>query len=146
MTFTPELAPYEEQEKKFYQSMLAAAPKEAHGQRIETTTGPGVPDWNLCYQQREYWIELKVGETKGPLLRPEQHVWMIRRQRAGGMPVVLFRNPKMDTVGLYIFPDSWTTCAAAGKYVMIWGDPHKKVLDTPTKRKQLFSYLFSFRL
>lgn len=52
-------------------------------QRIESTTGRGIPDITASnHIIGEIWIEAKVG-TK-PRLEPEQFAWMMRRSAFGG--------------------------------------------------------------
>lgn len=45
-------------------------------QRIETTTGSGVPDVYCCWKSKPFWMELKVWTPGvGILLRKEQWAW-----------------------------------------------------------------------
>lgn len=63
-----------------------------HWQRIETTTGSGVPDVNRCHKGVESWFELKV-HTGPAIILPEkaekkargaQVGWMKERSAHGG--------------------------------------------------------------
>ena len=60
-----------------------------HIQRIETTTGNGVPDINWCNDGNEIWIETKIEKTGSALLEKEQFAWGMRRQVCGGRVVVI---------------------------------------------------------
>jgi hypothetical protein len=63
---------------------------DAHIQRIETSTGSGIPDMNICWHGREFWAESKVATPGGNvLLRPFQWAWLKRRQSHGGKSVIL---------------------------------------------------------
>ena len=68
-----------------------------HFQRIETTTGAGVPDLEGCLDGREFWTELKVVEpmARGMCrvnLKGPQIMWLYRRRRAGGRAYCLARH------------------------------------------------------
>jgi hypothetical protein len=69
-------------------------PASWHIQKIETSTGSGVPDLNVaipdqCPQRsRELWIEVKNGP--GAHIQPFQVAWWIHRLRAGGIIWVLW--------------------------------------------------------
>ncbi len=75
-------------EKKFWQALKRLLP-DVHWQRIETTTGCGIPDVNGCYKAGEFWLELKVLKGKHSLsfqssLKPLQSAWLFKRWLAGG--------------------------------------------------------------
>lgn len=54
-------------------------------QRIETLTGNGVPDFNICWMSHEFWVESKVLRPDGGLwIRKEQYAWGMRRHKYGG--------------------------------------------------------------
>ena len=60
-------------------------------QRIETTTGRGVPDAHICAGRgQEFWLEFK--SDRSPFLRPEQFAWISRRCNRGGAVFILHRN------------------------------------------------------
>ena len=48
---------------------MSGLPEHWHAQRIETTTGRGVPDIELCANGRCCWIELKALRRR-PHLHP----------------------------------------------------------------------------
>ena len=73
----------------------------AHVQSIETTTGNGVPDLNICMSRFDFWVELKVDTGKGTLLRKEQRVWMYERMKQGGTCFVLSYNIECGLVVIY---------------------------------------------
>lgn len=96
--------------------LLDALPPNSHAQRIEVTTGRGVPDLNLCGNGREWWLELKA-DHKLPLLRPEQFAWLTRRHNAGGLCGVIHRPPGWKHWHFHC-PSSWRT-ETQGPYVAI---------------------------
>ena len=53
-------------------------------QRIDVTSGRGVPDVNMVIQGKEVWIELKIAYKGQFFLRKEQYVWGLRRTKVGG--------------------------------------------------------------
>jgi Holliday junction resolvase len=67
-------------------------------QRIETSTGSGVPDINCCKNREEIWIETKCLNTVEAVLRPMQYAWLMRRQKAGGMCIILNLCKKDDCI------------------------------------------------
>lgn len=78
-------------EKTFTNWFTRTMPRTWHLQRIETTTGRGIPDMNVCAGPHcEFWIEFKRG-TKFPILRPEQWAWLQRRAACGGKVFILHR-------------------------------------------------------
>jgi hypothetical protein len=97
---------------------------DAHVQRIETSTGSGVPDMNICWYGIEFWAESKV-ETPGGniLLRPFQWAWMKKRQNAGGK-VILLAERNQDR------PAQVSMWAVANINVAVHG-AHLKVITTP---------------
>lgn len=69
-----------------------------HWQRIESTTGVGIPDINGCYNGCDFWIEIKYLDAfpKRPAtpvrinhFTAEQKLWLKRRGEVGGR-VLLF--------------------------------------------------------
>jgi hypothetical protein len=70
----------------------------AHVQRIENTTTNGVPDFNMCLNGREIWVEAKVLYPKGILLRKEQYAWAVSRSECGGRVFVLTWDEAHNTV------------------------------------------------
>lgn len=70
-------------------------PENYHVQRIETSTGSGVPDINMIVDGREVWMEVKANQkTKAGYvrIRKEQYAWMKRRAMCGGVCVVVDRE------------------------------------------------------
>ena len=63
------------QESKFYQELKKAWPN-VHFQRIETTTGLGIPDVNCCVNGVEFWLELKVSLGKRLAITKYQKSWI----------------------------------------------------------------------
>lgn len=94
----------------------------AHWQSIETTTGRGVPDVNLCYRGTELWMELKVGKKPEPILRPEQFAWAIRRFTAGGNCCIVMLEDN-DPRFLSVFLAPYNDVRRHGKYVKVHDQP-----------------------
>jgi len=65
-------------------------------QRLEVTTGSGVPDLAVLYQGKTFWIELKWDTDH---IRPEQHIWGLKAIQAN-VPVFYVcgyeKDQKMD--------------------------------------------------
>lgn len=80
-------------ESNLYQWMRTRVP-EAHWQRIESSTGQGIPDVNVCWKGFEVWWELKVCVGNIIDLRKEQRAWLIRRWKTGGRCGVCISFPR----------------------------------------------------
>lgn len=74
-------------ETAFYNKIKDHLP--GHVQRIESSSGSGIPDVNGCHSGIEYWIELKVDVKRLILLRKEQYAWGMRRALSGGHVMVI---------------------------------------------------------
>lgn len=86
--------------------LVSGVPIGAHTQTIETTTGRGVPDLNLCLDGNETWIELKAQGYR-PVMRPEQVAWLHQRVRSGGVAIVLHRSSKDPRMWNVHSPIKW---------------------------------------
>lgn len=62
--------------------------KQADCCAIENEAGSGIPDLNVCYKGKDFWIEIKYREelpkristpALGKALRPSQRIWFKRR-------------------------------------------------------------------
>jgi len=84
-------------ESKLYQRIKKHI-KDAHFQRIETSTIQGVPDINYCIEGVEGWIELKV--SRGKLSR-FQKVWIYTRLKHGGRVFILVSVPRERALKLF---------------------------------------------
>ena len=66
-----------------------------HWTRIESSTGEGIPDVELCVDGPTAWIELKIGDMTPDGLKAdiskEQFVWHTLRLKAGGLAYFLVR-------------------------------------------------------
>ena len=63
-------------------------------QRIETSTGNGVPDVYCCWKSKPFWLELKIWTPgTGILLRKEQWAWAKQHEIFGGHSFVLAQTP-----------------------------------------------------
>ena len=113
----------EDKEVKFWKFLKGKlANQGVDMQRIENTTGGGVPDVNMCHQSRDAWIELKVYVKGNVLLRKEQYAWLVRRARSGGNVMVMAHNTENDRVEFFMPPFKVRPFGKAGKYVAIIGD------------------------
>lgn len=110
-------------EQKFYQ-FLRKKLSGADLQRIETTTGSGVPDVNAICRSVETWLELKVVLPRGILLRPEQYAWGMRRAKHGGKCMVLAWDKDNDIVLIHLFPFITIEAISSKKYLKIVSTPH----------------------
>lgn len=88
-------------------------------QRIENTTGGGVPDLNACFRGTEAWIELKVHVKGNVVLRKEQYAWIYRRFIHEGNVMVIALNPVDNTVEFYTQPFTVRKWGNNGKYVAV---------------------------
>lgn len=64
--------------------------------RIESIAGAGIADCSCCHESgREFWIELKMLDSKGQFeLRPSQAAWHVRRRLFNSATFVLARSEK----------------------------------------------------
>lgn len=114
-------------------------------QRIETSTGMGIPDVYCCYKGKPFWLELKVWiDGTGILLRKEQWGWANRHKASGGVSFVVTQTP-IDNVVL-LMPIESIIVSPYGtqeKYVLITS---KQSRDTAIRRSKikepLIKYLF----
>ena len=80
---SPEQKIYE----KFERALKRALPKgRYHLQRIETSTGTGIPDVYFRYERHVCWIETKTIEYA---VSKEQYAWACKEMTAGGQCWVL---------------------------------------------------------
>lgn len=108
-------------EQRFKRWFVHNSPPSWHVQCIESSTGNGIPDVNLCAHGLEIWLELKAG-TPQPKLRPEQLAWLTRRNTAGGRAYVL-HQPKDDNHPWAIYSAPFVKTRVAGGYVIIEDTP-----------------------
>jgi|DEB0MinimDraft_10_1074344.scaffolds.fasta_scaffold225487_1 Holliday junction resolvase len=107
-------------ESKFYRELKTAI-KDVDFQRIETSTGSGVPDLNCCsFDGKECWIELKVEQAGGKVfLRKEQYAWGFRRAKMWKGKVWVAARA-LRSVRWYRFPHFQVEPRGnSGKYVTI---------------------------
>ncbi len=74
-------------------------------QRIETSTGSGIPDLNVCWSGREFWIESKANAGTCPHIRPAQYAWMLHRCSKGGICFVIHRPPNDPVWNIWVITD-----------------------------------------
>lgn len=110
-----------------------------HCQTIETTTGSGIPDINVCYDGKEFWVETKIAMPTGAvLLRPFQHAWIRRRASFGGKVMVLALEPVTDTVWVWWAYD--IVVESQGKYLKIISAPWYSAPRSHTKWTSLMTF------
>lgn len=85
-------------ENVFWDSIKKALPY-VHWQRIESSTGQGIPDVNGCIGGDSFWLELKVVSGIKVHLRSSQVAWLMRRSDVGGSAWILIK--KKDIIYLY---------------------------------------------
>lgn len=115
----------EQKEIKFWRWLKNKLSKEPVDlQRIENTTGGGVPDVNACHHGREAWIELKVHVKGMVVLRKEQYAWIVRRGHThGGNVMVMALDPVNSKVEIYYPRFEVRKWGNTGKYVAITSEP-----------------------
>jgi hypothetical protein len=96
--------------------------KDWHFQRIESTTGPGIPDVHLCANGVELWIELKALKLTNVQIRKYQYSWMQNRANHGGNVWLWNWDRNENIVQCWRFP---TTQVDKGK------KDHVKILKEP---------------
>lgn len=130
------------EERKFWMWLRQKTPM-VHWQRIETTTGPGVPDINGCYMGKDTWIELKINiPKKGVLLRKEQYAWITKRNMKGGRIYVLAWNQLTEMCELYAPPLTVEKYANTHKYVRVLTPP-KVYFKKQEGPLEIVKYLFA---
>lgn len=75
-------------------------------QRLEVTTGSGVPDLCIMDCSRVIWLELKWNTNH---IRPEQKVWAHRAQTIGMVPVFYLCGYEKGHMTLYKYDGSEST-------------------------------------
>lgn len=110
-------------ERKFYDQIRAHLP--GHTQRIESSTGSGIPDLNGCFRGVEYWVEFKVAMSGETILRKEQYAWGMRRACAsGGVWIV-----SLDiNIVMWKYPITVIPRGISHKYVAVTSAPHHTIL------------------
>lgn len=84
--------------------LFRGAMPTVHWQRIETSTGLGVPDMNGCVIGKEFWIEFKKADGWVVGLRPEQVAWHMHRSRVGGRTFIALRRAPKRYDELWLIP------------------------------------------
>lgn len=74
-----------------------------HLQRIETTTGSGVPDVIGCHERRAVWIELKNLPRTNVQLRKAQWAWLHADCFPRCLTLILNRAPNESEISIWIF-------------------------------------------
>lgn len=90
-------------ESQFSAKLQKTILRDAHCQRIETSTASGVPDLNCCLHGVEFWVETKMMTAQQRvLLRPYQWAWIRRRTENGGRVYVIAASPTSTFVYVWI--------------------------------------------
>lgn len=79
----------------------------AHCQAIETSTGLGVPDSNICLNGVEFWIEHKKCSANAVRLSIEQSAWITQRVRCGGKVFIAVRKKRNTSKRLTAIDELW---------------------------------------
>ena len=130
MTIDGTLHAHNENEKKFY-NFIAHALKDKFVQRIETTTGSGVPDVYIEPLLCDPWFELKIVLKQGVLLRREQYAWAMRYAiRTTSRVNILALDMKEEKVSWWLAGATAFSCHLdvepyGKKYVRILNQPYK---------------------
>lgn len=106
-------------------------------QRIEVTSGRGVPDVNLIINGVEVWLELKVAYKSQFFLRKEQYVWGCRRAKRGGRVFVLGYAPETATTFIWRYPFD---VIHGGKYLIM---RTSSVMTTARDKRNILEELIS---
>lgn len=130
-------------EKNFWSSIQTYF--QGHVQRLESSTGAGVPDVNICWMGREYWLELKVVTPRtGILIRREQWAWHNRRMNSGGKCFLLALDEKMNACFFApTFIVNVEPYGKANKYVLVSNPEALANIHKPALREFLKINLFT---
>lgn len=134
-------------EQEFWYSIRDKAP--GFTQRIETSTGNGVPDVYGCSMGISYWLELKVWTpTVGILLRKEQWAWarnLLRHKFQRVFVLAQLQDPKL----VMLLPVKIILVEAYGegsKYVkVITPDLHLFTSEKKNLKETLIKNIFTIK-
>ena len=92
----------------------AARIEGLHLQRIESSTGSGIPDIEGCWNGVSFWLELKAVDRLpvkahsrlSTAISPAQRNWLARRWSVGGRVFVLLRTGQSRQMRYHLFPGS----------------------------------------
>lgn len=105
-------------ESQFKTSFCDMLRKTCDVTTIESSTGRGIPDVNICHRGIEVWTELKIFTAGRVLLRPEQYAWGMRRSVShGGRVFVVALHPN-NRLHFFQLPNLITK---HGKYLALTG-------------------------
>ena len=76
-------------EQRVQDAFIRAIPPNWFYQRIESTTGRGIPDMFVCREGVSFWLEFKAGEKR---LRKEQWAWHMLLDKAHGTTFVIIQR------------------------------------------------------
>jgi hypothetical protein len=110
-------------EATFYDWLRRNLKDRCHFQRIETTTGSGVPDVQLTTKQPGFvvWIELKALSMTNVQIRNFQFAWIAQYPKWNA-PIVLNRCINTGIIGFWRYP-----------FRVEYGRKgHVKIVSTPT--------------
>jgi hypothetical protein len=113
-----------------------------HAQRIETTTGSGIPDINFCVQGFEGWLETKVFTPgRRVLLRPYQRAWMHRRLIAKGEVFIVALDEKTGIVHCWIFQGCEFELVSSNSYLSVTSKPSLSLAKTAVNRTTFLKFI-----
>jgi hypothetical protein len=134
----------EQAEIKFWNWLKSKLSKsKVDMQRIENTTGGGVPDVNMCHRGTDAWLELKVYVKGNVVLRKQQYAWIVRRAKANGNVMVVAWDADNKQVDVFMPGFSVRPWGNTQKYVAITSDPDfmfQKNVDPEYICKVIFSH------
>jgi len=105
---------------KFLGEFTVEVGGNAHITRIESNlTSQGIPDADVAYHGREFWVEFKYGDNK---LEPLQISWIRRHALYGGKTFVIrYRNQKYElSLNLDAKMETITDIYQAVRLIVAW--------------------------
>lgn len=127
-------------ESDFYKALRNALKNDFFMQRIETTTGAGVPDLFISNHSTFHaWIELKALPTPRPYIRPAQWAWMHNNPTFRGPVLILNRHPSSKLISCWQWHEQMQVRAATGNRVILLDDPLWQLKDISKLSNQIMN-------
>lgn len=124
-------------ETRFYKHLKTILPQDWFLQRIETTTGVGIPDLNVLIPHLgDFWAELKYSPMTSVKLRKEQYAWLKKRQYLGGKACVINKDKK-GAIGIWT---KFEVQQAGQRYLKLSNAP-SALYPTTTNFKEIPTFL-----
>ena len=101
-----------QKEKAFYQTIRKGINDKCHLSRIENVAGAGMPDLNIGYKGKDFWVELKhVDHKRFPVSvdwRAQQIAFTMKRNWRGGKVFLFIRfhdlSGQTKKSSVFLFP------------------------------------------